>query len=192
MKKNNDGYVLPFVLVVMIVLCIMSASLMTAAFRNLQMQQKFTDRMVDKYEAQGEIEKIVAQLKQDIVIKGNESEELTAEELTPENLAKSLGLTDDKVRILEVTQADTEIKEDEMREEDEQTDEKKSLDFIVSLTSTSSSEATTIACELLVSAEYSSTQDTESSTYKHTIDVDKCIKCGACILACPAKCIIKK
>ena len=173
MRKNNEGYVRPFVLVVRIVLCIMSASLMTAAFRNLQMQQKFTDRMVDKYEAQGEIEKIVAQLKQDIVIKGNESEELTAEELTPENLAKSLGLTDDKVRILEVTQADTEIKEDEMREEDEQTDEKKSLDFIVSLTSTSSSEATTIACELLVSAEYSSTQDTESSTYKHTIDVEK-------------------
>ena len=170
MRKNNDGYVLPFVLVVMIVLCIMSASLMTAAFRNLQMQQKFTDRMVDKYEAQGEIEKIVAQLKQDIVIEGNESEELTAEELTPENLAKSLGLTDDKVRILEVTQADIETEEDETSEEDEQTDEKKSLDFIVSLEA--SSEATTIACELLVSAKYTSTQDSESSAYKHTIVVD--------------------
>ena len=171
MRKNNDGYVLPFVLVVMIVLCIMSASLMTAAFRNLQMQQKFTDRMVDKYAAQGEIEKVVAQLKQDIVIEGNKSEELTAEELTPENLAKSLGLTDDKVRILEVTQADIETEEDETSEEDKQMNEKKSLDFTVSLDA--SSEATTIACELLVSAEYTSEQVDGSATYKHTITVEK-------------------
>lgn len=62
MRKNNDGYVLPFVLVVMIVLTIISTSLMTAALRNLQSQQKFTERMVDKYQAEGEIEKIVAQL----------------------------------------------------------------------------------------------------------------------------------
>ena len=65
MKKNNDGYVLPFVLVVMIVLCIISTSLMTAALRNLQMQQKFTERMVDKYAAQGEIEKVIACLSQE-------------------------------------------------------------------------------------------------------------------------------
>ena len=96
MKKNNDGYVLPFVLVVMIVLCIMSASLMTAAFRNLQMQQKFTDRMVDKYAAQGEIEKIVAQLKQDIVVTERDSELMTPKELS-EILRQTIG---------SVTQAD--------------------------------------------------------------------------------------
>lgn len=62
MRKNNEGYVLPFVLVVMIVLTIIATSLMTAALRNLQSQQKFTERMVDKYQAEGEIEKIVAQL----------------------------------------------------------------------------------------------------------------------------------
>lgn len=62
MRKNNDGYVLPFVLVVMIVLTIISTSLMTAALRNLQSQQKFTERMETKYAAEGEIEKIVAQL----------------------------------------------------------------------------------------------------------------------------------
>ena len=55
MRKNNDGYVLPFVLVVMIVLTIISTSLMTAALRNLQSQQKFTERMVDKYQGEGEI-----------------------------------------------------------------------------------------------------------------------------------------
>lgn len=62
MRKNNDGYVLPFVLVVMIVLTIIATSLMTAALRNLQSQQKFTERMETKYAAEGEIEKIVAQL----------------------------------------------------------------------------------------------------------------------------------
>lgn len=173
MRKNNDGYVLPFVLVVMIVLCIMSASLMTAAFRNLQIQQKFTDRMVDKYAAQGEIEKIVAQLKHGLVIEGN-SEELTSESLTREQLAQSLTLADNThildVSIPAVTQVDQSVEEDEASEEDEQTNEKKSLDFTVSLDA--SSEATTIACELLVSAEYTSEQQADSK-YTHTITVDK-------------------
>lgn len=62
MKKNNEGYVLPFVLVVMIVLTIIATSLMTAALRNLQSEQAFVERMKYKYEAEGEIEKIVAQL----------------------------------------------------------------------------------------------------------------------------------
>ena len=170
MRKNDDGYVLPFVLVVMIVLCIMSASLMTAAFRNLQMQQKFTDRMVDKYAAQGEIEKTVAQLKQDLFTQDIVIEDSASGAPTAEELASKLRLTADKVRIIEATQADIETEEDEASEEDEQTNEKKSLDFTVSLDA--SSEATTIACELLVSAKYTSTQDSESSAYKHTIVVD--------------------
>ena len=62
MKKNNDGYVLPFVLVVMIVLTIIATSLMTAALRNLQSEQAFVERMKYKYEAEGDIEKILAQL----------------------------------------------------------------------------------------------------------------------------------
>ena len=173
MRKNNDGYVLPFVLVVMIVLCIMSASLMTAAFRNLQMQQKFTDRMVDKYAAQGEIEKAVAQLKQDLFTQDIVIEDSASGAPTDEELAHKLGLTADKVRIIEATRADIETEEDETSEEDEQTNEKKSLDFIVSLTSTSSSESTTVNCQLAVSAKYTSKQEEGSSTYKHTIVVEK-------------------
>ena len=69
MKKHDDGYVLPFVLMVMIVLCIMSTSLMTAALRNLKNQQKFTEQMVEKYAAEGEIEKIVAQLSREVHFK---------------------------------------------------------------------------------------------------------------------------
>ena len=170
MRKNNDGYVLPFVLVVMIVLCIISTSLMTAALRNLQMQQRFTERMVDKYAAQGEIEKAVAQLQQDlltqdIVIEGNVSGEPTVEEL-----ASKLGLTADKVRIIEATQADTETEEDETSEADEQETEKKPFAFTVSLDA--SSEATTIACELLISAEYTSAQQADSK-YTCTITVER-------------------
>ena len=90
MRKNNEGYVLPFVLVVMIVLTIIATSLMTAALRNLQSQQKFTERMVDKYQAEGEIEKIVAMLSEK-----NHFAELTVEkdnadpDLTPDPTEKS-------------------------------------------------------------------------------------------------------
>ena len=69
MKKHDDGYVLPFVLMVMIVLCILSTSLMTAALRNLKNQQKFTEQMAEKYAAEGEIEKIVAQLSREVHFK---------------------------------------------------------------------------------------------------------------------------
>lgn len=155
MRKNNDGYVLPFVLVVMIVLCIISTSLMTAALRNLQMQQRFTERMVDKYAAQGEIEKAVAQLQQEIVIEG-ESEELTAEEV-----AEALKSTNDC--ILEVIPVDKTAGEDETAEKE------KSFDFTLSLRS--SSEATTIDCVVALSAEYTSEQVVETSQYKYTIKV---------------------
>ena len=88
MKKHDDGYVLPFVLMVMIVLCIMSTSLMTAALRNLKNQQKFTEQMVEKYAAEGEIEKIVAQLSREVHFMGFEytpSEETETERPEPED-----------------------------------------------------------------------------------------------------------
>lgn len=153
MRKNNDGYVLPFVLVVMIVLCIMSASLMTAAFRNLQMQQKFTDRMVDKYAAQGEIEKIVAQLKQDIVVTERDSELMTPKELS-EILRQTIG---------SVTQADQTVGEEKTIEAE------KLFHFTVPLVATSGT--TTIKCQLVLSAQYESARIAESSKYQYTIKV---------------------
>ena len=153
MRKNNDGYVLPFVLVVMIVLCIISTSLMTAALRNLQMQQKFTERMVDKYAAQGEIEKAVAQLTQDIVTEDNDSEKLT-----PKKLSELLGKT-----VVTVTQEDKTVGTEEEIEAD------KPFDFTLSLQS--SLEATTIDCIVALSAAYTSEQVVETSKYKYTIKV---------------------
>ena len=63
MLKRNEGYALSYVLVVLLVLCIIAISVMSAPLRNLQMQQASIARMQDKYAAQGMIEQVVAQLK---------------------------------------------------------------------------------------------------------------------------------
>lgn len=60
MKKQNEGYVLPFVLVVTVVLCLVAVAVLSSALDNFTAQQDSIARMQDKYAAQGEIEKIVA------------------------------------------------------------------------------------------------------------------------------------
>ena len=67
MMKRNEGYTLPFVLVVMVVLCTVAISITSVTLRNLVNQQKFMDRMTDRYAAQGQIEMIVAQLEHNAV-----------------------------------------------------------------------------------------------------------------------------
>ena len=62
MKKHNEGYTLPLVMVVLLVLAIVAVTIMTTSLKNMQRQQGFIDTMKDQYAAQGEIEKIVAQL----------------------------------------------------------------------------------------------------------------------------------
>ena len=62
MKKHNEGYALVLVLVVITVLCLVAMAMMAASLKNLQNQQSSIARMEAKYEAQGEIEKVVAKL----------------------------------------------------------------------------------------------------------------------------------
>lgn len=62
MKKHNEGYTLPLVLVVMIIMCLIAVSVMSVALHNLQAQKTSITRMQDKYEAQGELEKKIAAL----------------------------------------------------------------------------------------------------------------------------------
>lgn len=62
MKKNDDGYVLPFVLVVLIVMALVATTALSAALRNINTQQNFIKRMQDRYQAEGEIERVVAEL----------------------------------------------------------------------------------------------------------------------------------
>lgn len=67
MKKHNEGYTLPLVLVVMIVMCLIAVSVMSVALHNLQTQKASVARMQDKYVAQGEIEKAVARIEHGLV-----------------------------------------------------------------------------------------------------------------------------
>lgn len=62
MKKHNEGYVLPFVLVVLVVVCLVAVSLLTASLDSLKRQQSSIDHMKDQYAAQGLIEQDVAML----------------------------------------------------------------------------------------------------------------------------------
>lgn len=62
MKKYDEGYALPFVLVVFLVFSLIATSVLTFSLKNLQSQQASIQRAKDQYAAQGEIEKVVLQL----------------------------------------------------------------------------------------------------------------------------------
>ena len=155
MRKNNDGYVLPFVLVVMIVLCIISTSLMTAALMNLRIQQRFTEQMVAKYEAQGEIEKIVAILTRTVI----EPENLTPDAISAAFVASdAFEDWDNCVQFLDVTQEGEEV-------EDGDIDAEKPFDITISLEA--SSTDTTINCQIVLAAECTFNQETS----KYAIEI---------------------
>ena len=62
MRKHNEGYALVLVLVVLIVLGLLSAVILTGAQRNLEVHRSGVETMQDKYQAMGEIEKIIGAL----------------------------------------------------------------------------------------------------------------------------------
>lgn len=57
--RRNDGYALPFVLVVSVVMCLIAVTVMTFSLDNLQAQQASIGRMQAKYEAAGKVEEIL-------------------------------------------------------------------------------------------------------------------------------------
>lgn len=61
MKKHDEGYVLAYVTVVLLVFCLVATTILTGALRNLQTQQKINDQMKDQYVAAGMIEKVMSQ-----------------------------------------------------------------------------------------------------------------------------------
>ena len=75
MRRHNEGYALVLVLVVLIVLSLLSTFLMSASLRNLESQQSSLTQMQDRYTAQGEIEKIVGQLKTQSSVELQDSED---------------------------------------------------------------------------------------------------------------------
>lgn len=59
MKKYNEGYVLPLVLVVLVVLCTVSLSVMAPAVSNLKVQEASIQRMQDRYAILGQAKSYV-------------------------------------------------------------------------------------------------------------------------------------
>lgn len=60
MKKYNEGYALPFVLVVSVVMCLIAVTVMSFSLKNLQVQQDSVQRTQAKYDAAGRIEEVIA------------------------------------------------------------------------------------------------------------------------------------
>ena len=62
MKKHNEGYVLVLVLVVVIVLCLVASAILSGALYNINAQHAQIEKMQEQYAAEGEIEKVIANL----------------------------------------------------------------------------------------------------------------------------------
>ena len=62
MMKNNEGYALPFVLIVMVIICLVGISIMSSSLNNLQNQKASIERMQDQYEAAGKVERLSANI----------------------------------------------------------------------------------------------------------------------------------
>jgi type II secretory pathway pseudopilin PulG len=62
MKKHDEGYVLAYVTVVLLIFCLVAAVILTGAMRNLNHQQDSIQKMKDQYVAEGMIEQVLAQL----------------------------------------------------------------------------------------------------------------------------------
>lgn len=58
--KDNGGYALIYVLIVVLVLCAVAVSVCTAALKNYQAQERSIHQTQQLYQAEGEIEKFVA------------------------------------------------------------------------------------------------------------------------------------
>ena len=75
MKKHNEGYTLVLVMLVLVVLCLLAGFILTTALRNLEAQQSAAQQVQDRYAAQGELEKIVAQYQQEGKLPENTEED---------------------------------------------------------------------------------------------------------------------
>lgn len=82
MRKNNDGYVIIYVVFVVLFLCIVAVGTCTVAVSNLKTQASYTEQLQDKYEAEGAIEKFMAE------VCANNNYRF-ADDFTSENLARA-------------------------------------------------------------------------------------------------------
>ena len=77
MRKHNEGYALVLVLAVLIILGLLTTTILTGAQRNMEVHRSSVETMQTKYQAMGEIEKVVSNLEAHI---GDQLEILKADE----------------------------------------------------------------------------------------------------------------
>lgn len=71
-NRHNEGYVLLYVLIVIVVVCVVSMNVCTVSVRNLQAQQQTTAQMQQLYLAEGRIEQYAAKLPDMVFASANE------------------------------------------------------------------------------------------------------------------------
>ena len=65
MKKHDEGYVLAYVTVVLLLFCLIATMILTGAMKNLTIQQDTVQHMKDRYAAEGMIQQVIAQISPD-------------------------------------------------------------------------------------------------------------------------------
>ena len=98
MRKHNEGYALVLVLVVLIVLALLSTIILTGSQRNLDAQVTSVEYMKAKYQAQGEIEKIIASLES--LTKAEESQSIELKSKVDGNLSVEVHVNGQSVDII--------------------------------------------------------------------------------------------
>ena len=63
MKKHDEGYVLAYVTVVLLLFCLIATMILTGAMKNLTIQQDTVQHMKDRYAAEGMIQKAIVMIK---------------------------------------------------------------------------------------------------------------------------------
>ena len=60
MKKHDEGYVLAYVTVVLLLFCLIATGILTGAMKNMTNQQDTIQRMKDRYAAEGIIQQVIS------------------------------------------------------------------------------------------------------------------------------------
>ena len=60
MKKHDEGYVLAYVTVVLLLFSLIATMILTGAMKNMTAQQDTIQRMKDRYAAEGMIQQVIA------------------------------------------------------------------------------------------------------------------------------------
>ena len=61
MKKHDEGYVLAYVTVVLLLFSLIATMILTGAMKNMTAQQDTIQRMKDRYAAEGMIQQVIAE-----------------------------------------------------------------------------------------------------------------------------------